>query len=91
MLYFRSLTAFLIYIFFILWNIIDSNFILLWNQSYVSNANCNCVLTLLQNSFYTGYGVSTRRPFKNKKHLLKYKETFISRDEGNKIHQKHAK
>ena len=48
-------------------------------------------MTVLRNSFYTGYGVITRRPFKNKKDLLKYKGTFISRDEGNKIHQKHAK
>ena len=85
---FRSLTAFLIYITFILWNIIDSNFILLWNQSYVLYANCNFViLILLWNSFYTGYGVTTTRPFKNTEDLLECKGTLVSRDEGKKLHQ----
>ena len=71
--------------------LIVSNFILLWNQSFVLYANCNFVLILLWNSFYTGYGVITTRPFKNKEDLLEYKGTLVSRDEGKKLHQEYAK
>ena len=70
MLYFRSLITLPIYVTFILWNIIVSNFILLWNQSYILYGNCNFVLIFLWHSSYTRYGVITTRPFKNKEDLL---------------------
>ena len=91
MLYFRSLTAFLIHITVILWNIIDSNFMLLWNQGYVLYANCDFVLILLWNSFYTWYGIITTGPSKNNEDLLEYNGTLISKNEGKKLHQKYEK